>query len=100
MFRLIGEFFQQPLGRIFNFFFNFFLKFWSNGLRPSEMRRRKYVFDSDLRESTNFRANPRDTLEDTIEWRNDNDRFSVTKLAKQRFNDVALVAVHDTCGIR
>ena len=48
-----------------------------DGLRPSEMRRRKYVVDSDLRESANFRANLRDTLEDTIEWRNDNDTFSV-----------------------
>ena len=48
-----------------------------NGLRPSEMRRRKYVVDSDERESANFRANLRDTLEDTIEWRNDNDRFSM-----------------------
>ena len=31
---------------------------------PAEMRRRKYVVDSDLRESADSRANPRDTLED------------------------------------
>ena len=31
---------------------------------PAEMRRRKHVVDSDLRESADSRANPRDTLED------------------------------------
>ena len=42
-----------------------------NGLRPSEMRGRKYVVDSDLRESADSHANLRDTLEDTIELRNE-----------------------------
>ena len=58
-----------------------------NGLRPSEMRQRKYVVDSDLREGGDSLANPRDTLEDqrirgkelvaihgTIELRNDDDK--------------------------
>ena len=61
-----------------------------NGQRPSEMRQRKYVVDSDLRESADSRANPRDTLEDqrirakeqvaihgTIELRNDDDSLEL-----------------------
>lgn len=34
-----------------------------SGLRPAEMRRRKYFVDSGLRESAVSRANPRDTIE-------------------------------------
>ena len=62
----------------------------TEGLRPSEMRRRKYVVDSDLRESADTRANPRDTLEDQrirakelvaihgkIEMRNDDDSLEL-----------------------
>ena len=54
------------------------------------MRRRKYVVDSDLRESADSRANPRDTLEDqrirakeqvaiqgTVELRNDDDSLAL-----------------------
>ena len=92
-----------------------------NGLRPSEMRRRNYAVDSDLRESADSRARPRDTLEDqrirakepmaihdTIELRNDEgDPLGVelygliartTKLAIQRSNDVAGLLVHGAQG--
>ena len=46
------------------------------------MRRRKYVVDSDFRESADSRANPRDTLED------------------QRIRAKELVAIHDTIELR